>query len=153
MAYEKLIFELSKPGRKSYALPEDSLKEMNLSDYIDSSFLREEELDFPEVSELDVVRHYTLLSKKNYSIDSGFYPLGSCTMKYNPKINEEVAANPKFARLHPLQPAETVQGALEVMYTVQENIKEISGMDAVTLQPAAGAHGELVGLMLIKKYH
>lgn len=153
MAYEKLIFELSKPGRKSYALPEDSLKEMNLSDFIDSGLLREEELDFPEVSELDVVRHYTLLSKKNYSIDSGFYPLGSCTMKYNPKINEEVAANPKFARLHPFQPEETVQGALEVMYTVQENIKEISGMDAVTLQPAAGAHGELVGLMLIKKYH
>lgn len=153
MAYEKLIFELSKPGRKSYALPEDSLKEMNLSDFIDPSLLREEELDFPEVSELDVVRHYTLLSKKNYSIDSGFYPLGSCTMKYNPKINEEVAANPKFARLHPFQPEETVQGALEVMYTVQENIKEISGMDAVTLQPAAGAHGELVGLMLIKKYH
>lgn len=153
MAYEKLIFELSKPGRKSYALPEDSLKDMNLTDHIDASFLREEELEFPEVSELDVVRHYTLLSKKNYSIDSGFYPLGSCTMKYNPKINEEVAANPKFARLHPFQPEETVQGALEVMYTVQENIKEISGMDAVTLQPAAGAHGELVGLMLIKKYH
>lgn len=153
MAYEKLIFELSKPGRKSYALPEDSLADMKLTDYIGAEFLRDEELDFPEVSELDVVRHYTLLSKKNYSIDSGFYPLGSCTMKYNPKINEEVAANPKFARLHPLQPEESVQGALEVMYTVQENIKEISGMDAVTLQPAAGAHGELVGLMLIKKYH
>lgn len=153
MAYEKLIFELSKPGRKSYALPEDTLSDMNVSDYLGSEYLREEELDFPEVSELEVVRHYTLLSKKNYSIDSGFYPLGSCTMKYNPKINEEVAANPKFARLHPFQPEETVQGALEVMYEVQESIKEISGMDAVTLQPAAGAHGELVGLMLIKKYH
>lgn len=153
MAYEKLIFELSKPGRKSYALPEDTLKDMNISDYIGADYLREEELEFPEVSELEVVRHYTLLSKKNYSIDSGFYPLGSCTMKYNPKINEDVAANPKFARLHPFQPEDSVQGALEVMYTVQENIKEISGMDAVTLQPAAGAHGELVGLMLIKKYH
>jgi glycine dehydrogenase subunit 2 len=153
MAYEKLIFELSKPGRKSYALPEDTLKDMNISDYLGDDYLRKEELDFPEVSELEIVRHYTLLSKKNYSIDSGFYPLGSCTMKYNPKINEDVAANPKFARLHPFQPEETVQGALEVMYTVQENIKEISGMDAVTLQPAAGAHGELVGLMLIKKYH
>lgn len=153
MAYEKLIFELSKPGRKSYALPEDTLKDMEITDYIGADYLREEELEFPEVSELEVVRHYTLLSKKNYSIDSGFYPLGSCTMKYNPKINEDVAANPKFARLHPFQPEDTVQGALEVMYTVQENIKEISGMDAVTLQPAAGAHGELVGLMLIKKYH
>lgn len=153
MAYEKLIFELSKPGRRAYALPEDKLPEMNLTDYLPEDYLRAESPEFPEVSELDIIRHYTLLSKKNYSIDSGFYPLGSCTMKYNPKINEDVAANAKFARLHPLQPEETVQGALEVMYQVQENIKEISGMDAVTLQPAAGAHGELTGLMLIKKYH
>ena len=153
MTYNKLIFELSKPGRKSYALPEDTLKDMKITDYIGEEYLREDELDFPEVSELEIIRHYTLLSKKNYSIDSGFYPLGSCTMKYNPKINEDVAANPNFARLHPFQPEDTVQGALEVMYSVQESIKEISGMDAVTLQPAAGAHGELVGLMLLKKYH
>lgn len=153
MTYNKLIFELSKPGRKSYALPEDTLKDMKITDYIGEEYLREDELDFPEVSELEIIRHYTLLSKKNYSIDSGFYPLGSCTMKYNPKINEDVAANPNFARLHPFQPEDTVQGALEVMHSVQETIKEISGMDAVTLQPAAGAHGELVGLMLLKKYH
>ncbi len=153
MAYEKLIFELSKPGRRSYNLPDDPLKEMKISDYMDESMLRTDELDFPEVSELDIIRHYTLLSKKNYSVDSGFYPLGSCTMKYNPKINEEVAQDAKFARLHPLQPESTVQGALEVMYHVQEYINEISGMDATTLQPAAGAHGELTGLMLIKKYH
>ena len=153
MAYEKLIFELSKKGRKSYALPKDELPEIRINDYLSSEYLREGELDFPEVSEPDIVRHYTLLSKKNYSVDSGFYPLGSCTMKYNPKINEDIAANPKFSKLHPLQPDKSVQGALEVMYVVQENIKEISGMDAVTLQPAAGAHGELVGMMLIKKYH
>lgn len=153
MAYEKLIIELSKKGRKSYALPEDKLSEIKIGDYISSEYLREDELEFPEVTESDVVRHYTLLSKKNYSVDSGFYPLGSCTMKYNPKINEDVAANVKFSRLHPLQPEKTVQGALEVMYKVQENILEISGMDAVTLQPAAGAHGELTGLMLIRKYH
>ena len=153
MAYEKLIFELSKKGRKSYSLPKDELPEFKIDDYISSEYLRDGELDFPEVSEPDIVRHYTLLSKKNYSVDSGFYPLGSCTMKYNPKINEDVAANPKFSKLHPLQPDKSVQGALEVMYVVQENIKEISGMDAVTLQPAAGAHGELTGMMLIKKYH
>lgn len=153
MAYEKLIFELSKKGRKSYSLPKDELPEVKIDDYLSNEYLREGELDFPEVSEPDVVRHYTLLSKKNYSVDSGFYPLGSCTMKYNPKINEDIAANPKFSKLHPLQPDTSVQGALEVMYVVQENIKEIVGMDAVTLQPAAGAHGELVGMMLIKKYH
>ncbi len=153
MAYEKLIFELSKSGRRSYNLPADLLPDMKVTDYINPDMLREDDLDFPEVSELDIVRHYTLLSKKNYSVDSGFYPLGSCTMKYNPKINEEVAKESKFSRLHPLQPESTVQGALEVMYQVQEYINEISGMDATSLQPAAGAHGELTGLMLIKKYH
>ncbi len=153
MAYEKLIFELSKSGRRSYNLPVDSLPDMKVTDYINPNMLRGDDLNFPEVSELDIIRHYTLLSKKNYSVDSGFYPLGSCTMKYNPKINEEVAKESKFSRLHPLQPESTVQGALEVMYQVQEYINEISGMDATSLQPAAGAHGELTGLMLIKKYH
>ncbi|ETA80367.1 aminomethyl-transferring glycine dehydrogenase subunit GcvPB [Youngiibacter fragilis] len=153
MAYEKLIFELSKKGRKAYSLPALDVEDIDVSEYLPEGYLRKDEIEFPEVSELDLVRHYTLLSKKNYSIDSGFYPLGSCTMKYNPKINEDMASNPKFSRLHPLQDESTVQGALEVMYRTQEALKEITGMDAFTLQPAAGAHGELTGLMIIKKYH
>lgn len=153
MAYEKLVFELSKKGKRAYSLPELDVDDLDIGDYIGEEYLRTEGVEFPEVSELDIVRHYTLLSKKNYSIDSGFYPLGSCTMKYNPKINEDMAANPNFSRVHPLQPQDTVQGALEVMYNTQEALKEISGMDAMTLQPAAGAHGELVGLMIIKQYH
>lgn len=153
MAYEKLVFELSKKGRRAYSLPDLDVDDLDISEYIGAEYLRTEDVEFPEVSELDIVRHYTLLSKKNYSIDSGFYPLGSCTMKYNPKINEDMASNPNFSRVHPLQPQDTVQGALEVMYNTQEALKEISGMDAMTLQPAAGAHGELVGLMIIKQYH
>ena len=107
----------------------------------------------PELSELDVVRHFTHLSQKNYSIDSGFYPLGSCTMKYNPRINEVVARLKGFARIHPLQPIETVQGSLVVMYMLQEALKEITGFQAVSLQPAAGAHGELVGTLIMRAYH
>ena len=111
------------------------------------------DLPLPELSEPEVIRHYTHLSQNNYSIDSGFYPLGSCTMKYNPKINEEAARLPGLARVHPLQPSQTVQGTLEVLYEMQGILAEIAGMDAVTLQPAAGAHGELLGLMLIKAHH
>ena len=111
------------------------------------------DLPLPELSEPEVIRHYTHLSQHNYSIDSGFYPLGSCTMKYNPKINEEAARLPGMARVHPLQPEGTVQGTLEVLYEMQNILAEIAGMDAATLQPAAGAHGELLGLMLIKAYH
>ena len=110
-------------------------------------------LPLPELSEPEVIRHFTHLSQRNYSVDSGFYPLGSCTMKYNPKINEEVARLPGFARIHPYQPDSDVQGTLEVLYEMQEILAEIGGMDTVTLQPAAGAHGELLGLMLIKAYH
>jgi glycine dehydrogenase subunit 2 len=153
MAYEKMVFELSKKGKRAYSLPALDVEDLEIGEYIGEEYLRTEDVEFPEVSELDIVRHYTLLSKKNYSIDSGFYPLGSCTMKYNPKINEDMASNPNFSRVHPLQPQDTVQGALEVMYNTQEALKEISGMDAMTLQPAAGAHGELVGLMIIKQYH
>lgn len=153
MAYEKMVFELSKKGKRAYSLPALDVEDLEIGEYIGEEYLRTEDVEFPEVSELDIVRHYTLLSKKNYSIDSGFYPLGSCTMKYNPKINEDMASNPNFSRVHPLQPQDTVQGALEVMYNTQEALKEISGMDAMTLQPAAGAHGELVGLMVIKQYH
>ena len=153
MSYEKMIFELSREGRHAYSLPELDVPSIASEELIPSEYLREDEVELPEVSELDLVRHYTLLSKKNYSIDSGFYPLGSCTMKYNPKINEEIAANPGFSKLHPYQPQETVQGALELMYNLSQSLCEVAGMDKFTLQPAAGAHGELVGLMLIKAYH
>lgn len=152
MNYNKLIFELTKENRKGYTLPK--LKENNnyLND-IPKELLRTSELKLPEVSENDVVRHYTLLSTKNYGVDSGFYPLGSCTMKYNPKINEDMASLDGFLNIHPYQPTETVQGALELMYNLSDSLCEITGMDDFTLQPAAGAHGELTGLMLIKAYH
>jgi len=151
--YNKLIFELSKEGRKAYSLPPCDVPEVNLDSVIPSSFIRNDEPELPEVSEVDVVRHYTNLSNKNYGVDTGFYPLGSCTMKYNPKINEDMAALGGFSNIHPLQPEETVQGALELMYELDGMLSEISGMERVTLQPAAGAHGELTGLMLIKAYH
>jgi glycine dehydrogenase subunit 2 len=115
--------------------------------------LTRENLPMPELAEIDVVRHFTRLSQLNYSIDTGFYPLGSCTMKYNPKINEEVARIPGFAHVHPLQPVETVQGCLLVMYELQEYLKEIGGFAGVTLQPAAGAQGELTGVLIIRAYH
>ncbi|MHB1393230.1 MAG: aminomethyl-transferring glycine dehydrogenase subunit GcvPB [Clostridia bacterium] len=151
--YNKLIFELSKEGRRAYSLPSCDVPETGLDSIIPASFLSEKELDLPEVSEVDVVRHFTNLSNKNYGVDSGFYPLGSCTMKYNPKINEDVAAFEGFSNIHPLQPVETVQGALELMYELDNMLSEISGMERVSLQPAAGAHGELTGLMIIKAYH
>src|SRR5699024_8379290 len=112
-----------------------------------------DDLDWPEVSEIDVIRHYTRLSQKNHAIDIDMYPLGSCTMKYNPKINEDIARYPGFARLHPEQPESTVQGALQLMYELQEILAEISGFDAVTLQPAAGALGELTGSLIIDAWH
>ncbi|MCT4594765.1 MAG: aminomethyl-transferring glycine dehydrogenase subunit GcvPB [Anaeromicrobium sp.] len=151
--YDKLIFEISKPGRQAYKLPKNHVSQKDLSSIIPSEFLREEELKLPEVSELDVIRHFTNLSNKNYGVDTGFYPLGSCTMKYNPKINEDVAGMEKLSMIHPYQPESTVQGALEVIHELGEMLAEIAGMDKVTLQPAAGAHGELLGLMLIKAYH
>jgi glycine dehydrogenase subunit 2 len=117
-----------------------------------TGFIRED-LPMPELSELDVIRHYTRLSQLNYSIDTGYYPLGSCTMKYNPKINEETARYPGFAYTHPLQPIETVQGNLALMYNLQEWLKEIGGFAGITLQPAAGAHGELTGILIIRAYH
>lgn len=151
MAYNKLIFELSKPGRTGYKLPElDVQAKDNL---IPEEFLSKEELDLPEVSEVDVVRHYTNLSNLNFGVDTGMYPLGSCTMKYNPKINEEIVANPKFAHLHPKQDDYQVQGALEAMYTLQKSLCEVAGMDYMTLQPAAGAHGEITAITIFKKYH
>ena len=147
--YNKLIFECSRAGRKAYRLPESDVPESGLP----SGLLRETEPELPEVSEVDVVRHYTNLSQKNYAVDLGMYPLGSCTMKYNPKINEEAAGMPGFSDIHPLQPAETVQGALELMANLEKMLCEITGMSAFTLQPAAGAQGEVTGLMIIRAYH
>jgi glycine dehydrogenase subunit 2 len=148
----KLIFEKSKKGRICANLPEIEAEEnKEISSLIPKSFLREE-LNLPEVSELELIRHFTELGRKNFSIDSGFYPLGSCTMKYNPKINEQISRIEKINNLHPYQPIDQVQGALEIMYTLSEYLKEISGFKGITLQPAAGAHGELTGLLMIKKY-
>lgn len=151
--YNKLIFELSREGRKAYSLPECDIKDLNIENILPEEYRRKSEAVLPEVSEVDVVRHFTLLASKNYGVDTGFYPLGSCTMKYNPKINEDVAKNPHFTQVHPYQPEETAQGCLELMYDLEHMLCEISGMDKMTLHPAAGAHGELTGLMLIKAYH
>lgn len=151
--YNKLIFEISRAGRHAYTLPKCDVPEMDINEMLGKKNLRAEAAKLPEVSEVDVVRHFTLLSNKNYGVDTGFYPLGSCTMKYNPKINEDMAALPKLNGLHPYQPVETAQGALEMMYELSQMLCEITGMEKITLQPAAGAHGELTGLMLIKAYH
>ncbi|WNB93568.1 aminomethyl-transferring glycine dehydrogenase subunit GcvPB [Bacillus sp. NEB1478] len=151
--HQSLIFELSKPGRVGYSIPDLDVPEVDVESIIPSDYLRTEEPELPEVSELQIVRHYTALSNRNHGVDSGFYPLGSCTMKYNPKINEDVARFPGFANIHPLQDEETVQGAMEMMYRLQTSLAEITGMDEVTLQPAAGAHGEWTGLMMIRAYH
>ena len=148
MAVEPLIFELGKPGRRGVRFPATDVPETDLP-----AELRREGLAWPEVSEIDVVRHYTRLSQKNHAVDTGFYPLGSCTMKYNPKINEAVARLPGFAAIHPYQDEGTVQGALELMWELQEMLGEISGFAAVALQPAAGAHGELTGVTIIRAWH
>ncbi|MDR9794379.1 aminomethyl-transferring glycine dehydrogenase subunit GcvPB [Aeribacillus sp. FSL K6-2848] len=153
MKDQPLIFEISKPGRIGYSLPDLDVPEENIDQLIPSDYLRAEDAELPEVSELDIMRHYTALSKRNHGVDSGFYPLGSCTMKYNPKINENVARLTGFSYIHPLQDEATVQGAMELMYDLSEHLKEITGMDAVTLQPSAGAHGEWTGLMMIRAYH
>ena len=150
--YDKVIFELSHPGRKGYSLPADNFGVDGINE-IPSDLLRQEPLDLPEVSEADVVRHYTNLSQKNFGVDTGFYPLGSCTMKYNPKINEEIAAHPAFTALHPSQSEESVQGALELYYNLQRALSSLAGLKEFTLNPYAGAHGELTGLMVMKHYH
>lgn len=149
--YDKLIFELSKPGRCGYSLPANPWEKG--TEEIPAALRRSEEAKLPEVSELDVVRHYTNLSNMNFGVDTGFYPLGSCTMKYNPKINEEMAAMPGFKTLHPLQPDCTVQGALELYYNLNRSLSAITGMAEFTLNPFAGAQGELTGLMVIRQYH
>ena len=151
--YDKVIFELSSEGRKGYRLPNLDVPEVELSKLLPKNLLREDEIELPEVSEVDVVRHYTALSNKNYTVDNGFYPLGSCTMKYNPKINEDIAALSGFSKIHPLQDENISQGALELMYDLKGKLCEITGLDDFTLQPAAGAHGEYTGLLIIKAYH
>ncbi|RPJ94850.1 glycine dehydrogenase subunit 2 [Rummeliibacillus sp. TYF005] len=150
---QPLVFELSKEGRVGYSLSKVDVPEVELSTILPSEFIRTEEAELPELSELDIMRHYTALSRRNHGVDSGFYPLGSCTMKYNPKVNENVARFPGFANIHPLQDEKTVQGALELMYDLQQHLIEITGMAEVTLQPAAGAHGEWTALMMIRAFH
>lgn len=150
--YGTLIFELSKPGRKGYSLPKNELSDYSIAQ-LPENLLRQEAPALPEVDELTVVRHYTNMSNNNFGVDTGFYPLGSCTMKYNPKINEEMAVHPQFTALHPLQNVETVQGALSAYYQLQRSLSEIAGMAEFTLNPFAGAHGELTGLMVIRRYH
>ncbi|MDN5277469.1 MAG: glycine dehydrogenase subunit 2 [Clostridiales bacterium] len=153
MKERPLIFEMSKSGRKAYSLPHCDVPQLALEEMVPRECLREEDARLPEVSEVDVVRHFMRLSQLNYGVDSGFYPLGSCTMKYNPKVNEDVAALAGFTQVHPQQPAETVQGCLEILYRMDRLLSEITGMDRFSLQPAAGAHGEMTGLMIIKAYH
>ncbi len=148
--YDKLIFELSKEGRCGYSLP-DAWKGVELD--LPEQLSRKSPAGLPEVSECEVVRHYTNLSQMNFGVDSGFYPLGSCTMKYNPKINEEIAAMPAFCSLHPLQPESSVQGALEVYWNMEKALSAITGMAAFSFNPCAGAHGELSGLMTMRRYH
>ena len=147
--YGNLIFELSHPGRRGYSLPNNEFGHYELPE----AMRRNEDAQLPECDELTVIRHYTNLSANNFGVNNGFYPLGSCTMKYNPIINEEVAAMPQFAALHPLQPEQTCQGALQVYYEMQKSLAAITGLSEFTLNPFAGAHGELTGLMIIRAYH
>lgn len=150
---EALIFEISVPGRRAYSMPACDVPEEDVCSMIPSELLREKCPELPEVSEVDVVRHFTRLSQMNHGVDSGFYPLGSCTMKYNPKVNEDVSKYSGFSRMHPYQPGKTAQGCLEILYSIDKMFAEITGMERVSLQPAAGAHGEMTGLMIIKAYH
>ena len=150
---ESVIFEKSKPDCQSDYLPPVNQPQRPLSDIIPAERLRRQPPRLPEVGEVGVIRHYTRLSQMNYGVDGGFYPLGSCTMKYNPKINEDMARLPGFEQVHPLQQDQSVQGCLQLMYELDQMLCEITGMDRFTLQPAAGAHGELAGLMMIRAYH
>jgi len=150
---ERLLFEEGSAGRRGFDLPALDVPAKDISEVIDSSLLRNGIPGMPELSEVDVIRHFTRLSTWNYHIDLGLYPLGSCTMKYNPKINERMARLDGFMLAHPLLPAELIQGALEVQKTLEQCLAEISGMDSVSLQPAAGAHGEMTGILLIRAWH
>ena len=150
---EPLIFDLSASGRKALSLPMCDVPEVAVETLIPAEFLSELGPQLPELSEVDVVRHFTRLSTLNYGVDTGFYPLGSCTMKYNPKVNERLARLPGFTSLHPYQPESMTQGALQLMAELQDDLAELTGMDGFTLQPAAGSHGELVGMLVVRAYH
>ncbi len=147
---EALLFEISSPGKKGYQLPDLDVPAVDAAEALGSSNVRQEIAGFPEVSEVEAIRHFTRLSTWNYAIDLGLYPLGSCTMKYNPRVNELVARLDGLAWAHPYQPEALAQGAMEVIAALESALAEISGMDAVTLQPAAGAHGELTGILLVR---
>jgi glycine dehydrogenase subunit 2 len=147
------IYERSKEGRRAFVAPETDVPSVPLSDLLPDDAIRRSAPELPEIAEPEIVRHYNNLSKKNFDLDTGFYPLGSCTMKHNPKLNERVAALPGHARLHPLTPPERAQGALELMWLLQRSLAEICGLPHVSLQPSAGAHGELAGLLLTRAYH
>ena len=147
----ELIFEKSRPGRTAGRIPVCDVPEVELEQVIDGNLLRQD-VDLPEVAEIDLIRHYTTLARRNFGIDVGFYPLGSCTMKYNPKVHEDIAGWPAFTALHPDGPVEFSQGSLRLMYELRQYLSEIFGMADFTLQPAAGAHGELTGVMTMKKY-
>lgn len=148
-----LLFEKGAPGRRAYRFPENDVPETPLDEALPEVYRRKEPAPLPELGELEAVRHFVNLSRRNHGVDVGLYPLGSCTMKYNPKVNEEIADMPGFKAIHPYQPEETVQGALRLMHELETYLCEIAGLSRATLQPAAGAHGELLGLMLIRAYH
>jgi glycine dehydrogenase subunit 2 len=153
-AYEEpLVFEQSRPGRDGYSLPELDVPAADPAEILPRGLVRDGLPDLPELSEVDVVRHFTRLSTWNAAVDLGLYPLGSCTMKYNPKLNEQIARLPGFASAHPLQPVALQQGFLQLCWELEQLLAEVSGMDRVTLQPAAGAQGELAGIMMIRAYH
>ena len=147
------VFEHSRPGRRAFTAPVTDVPEVSVEDLLPADAIRERPAELPEISEPELVRHYTTLSSKNFHLDEGFYPLGSCTMKHNPKLHERVAALPGHARLHPLQDPEYAQGALELMWRLQGALGEIAGLPHVSLQPSAGSHGELAGLLLTRAYH
>ena len=151
--FEKLSFELSEPGRTGISLPEFEVAEVAIEELIPKKFLRAMPARLPELSEIETIRHFIALSIMNHHVDKDFYPLGSCTMKYNPKINEDIARFPGFSNIHPMTDSELCQSALALLYDLSTYLAEIAGMEAVTLQPAAGAHGELTGLMMIRAYH
>src|SRR5690348_12170152 len=147
------IYERSKPGRRAFVAPGLDVPERDLDDLIPEAMRRSAPARLPEVSEPEIVRHYNRLSKRNFDLDTGFYPLGSCTMKHNPKLHERVAALPGHARLHPLQDPSQAQGALELMWRLQDALGEIAGLPHVSLQPSAGSHGELAGVLVTRAYH
>lgn len=150
MKTEKLIFEYSRTGRRAWSLPQLDVPDIEPASYLGADYRPDNEL--PEVSEIDLVRHFTRLSNLNHHVDKGFYPLGSCTMKYNPKVNEYTSRLSGFTNLHPSEPEDLTQGALQLMFELGEFLKEITGFDAITLQPAAGAQGELTGMLIVRKY-